>query len=307
MLAAPMSSSSRAVMSPGLRLAPIDGWFAANRLLRNSTTSEAVRAFWLAIASWLCAMCSWWRASSAARTETTTAAPRPAITSAVAVTPRRYRLAKRQLRSRRLSRRALTGSPARWRRRSSAKARALTKRRSGSRCSAVMAIASRSPRSWRARWRTVDRSARCRASPVRIASLGTDRGAVSTASSIAARVGRSGRYGSRPVSSSYSSTPSVKTSDCGPMMPPATCSGEAYVGVSAASPNCVCRFSMSVSCSSLAVPKSSRWAWPSSETSTLEGFRSRCTTRRSWANCTASSTWRNSFSREGTSSALCSQ
>ena len=65
------------------------------------------------------------------------------------------------------------------------------------------------------------------------------------------------------------------------MGPPRICSGDAYSGVSAHPADLrQIRLRRSPSSSSLAIPKSSSRTCPSSVTSTLEGFRSRCTTRR---------------------------
>ena len=73
------------------------------------------------------------------------------------------------------------------------------------------------------------------------------------------------------------------------------CSGAAYAGVRAASPSRVCAVSRAVASasSSFAMPKSSSFTCPSFVTSTLDGLRSRCTTRFAWACATASSTSRN--------------
>lgn len=83
--------------------------------------------------------------------------------------------------------------------------------------------------------------------------------------------------GRNPVSSSYKTTPIAYTSVAVVIASPRTCSGAAYPGVITFRPVAV-RPGASAS-SIFAIPKSSSFTRPSSDTNTFDGLRSRCTIR----------------------------
>ena len=169
-------------------------------------------------------------------------------------------------------------------------------RRPGSLRSAIIAMASRSPRRRRRRRSgVVPRAALTCAGEI---SMLSPSGRVTTSALSTRVLGRSGsssqiaratsagerpssRYGRWPHSSSYSSAPSVYTSLTVLSASPRTCSGLAYSGV-------MIRWSVRVTgavtpesegFSSFAMPKSSSFTCPDSVTRMLLGFRSRWMTR----------------------------
>ena len=97
------------------------------------------------------------------------------------------------------------------------------------------------------------------------------------------------RNARRPLSSSYSTAPKLKTSERASSGLPSACSGAIYAAVPITVPSMVAVSSESVTC--LASPKSSSFTEPSVVTMMLAGFRSRCTTPLRCAASRASAIW----------------